>query len=174
MARDHALTEGHLRTCGLPFTALRDNLYLDVLPHLFDGAGIVRGPAGHGAAAYVSREDVAHVVAATLTADWDGQHTPDVTGPEALTFTHVVTRLAALTGRALFYVDEPVEEGCRWRAASGAPHWAVETWLGSYLATAAGELDAVSDTVTRVTGRRPMTLEQHFAAQPDLLAPLRP
>jgi uncharacterized protein YbjT (DUF2867 family) len=173
MARDHALTEGYLREAGLPFTALRDNLYLDILPHLFDADGVVRGPAGQGAAAYVSREDVARVAAATLTGDWDGQRVLDVTGAEALTFPQVATRFTALTGRTLSYVDESLEEARHWRAATGAADWEVETWMGSYLATAAGELDTVSDTVERLTGRPPMSLEQYFSAHPELLTPLR-
>jgi hypothetical protein len=85
----------------------------------------------------------------------------------------VVARLSALTGRALAYVDEPMDDARRWRTATGAPAWEVDTWIGSYLATAAGELGAVSDTVARVTGRPPMSLETYFAAHPDLLAPLR-
>jgi uncharacterized protein YbjT (DUF2867 family) len=173
MARDHALTEGYLAESGVPCTALRDNLYLDVLPHLFGADGTVRGPAGDGVAAYVSREDVARVVAACLTSPASGNQVLEVTGPEALSLDAVAARLSALVGRTLRYVDESIEEGRRWRAASGAPDWEVETWMGSYLATAAGELAATSDTVERLTGRAPESLEGYFGARPELLNPLR-
>jgi hypothetical protein len=66
-----------------------------------------------------------------------------------------------------------VDKARAWRAATGAPDWEVETWMGSYLATAAGELEAVRDTVERLTGRKPMNLEQYFTTNPELLDPLR-
>ena len=173
MARDHALTEQYLEAAGVPYTALRDNIYLDVLPHLFEADGVVRGPAGSGRAAYVSREDVARTAAACLTSEWSGNRVFDVTGPEAITLDDVAARLSALSGFTLRYVDETVEEGRRRRAASGAPDWEVETWMGSYLATAAGELEAVSDTVERFTGRQPLSLEAYFTVRPELLDALR-
>jgi NAD(P)H dehydrogenase (quinone) len=173
MARDHAMTEQYLQAAGVSYTALRDNLYLDILPHLFDGYGVARGPAGLGFAAYVSREDVARTAAACLTAAWSGERIFDVTGRESITLNEVAERLSVLTGRKLRYVDETVEEGRRWRVASGAPDWEVETWMGSYLATAAGELAVVSDTVERFTGKTPATLEEYFGARPALLNSLR-
>jgi hypothetical protein len=42
----------------------------------------------------------------------------------------------------------------------------VETWLGSYLAIAAGEASVVSGTVARFTGREPATLRSYFEAHP--------
>jgi len=173
MARDHYRTEQSLLASGVPFVALRDNLYTDILPHLFDAEGVVRGPAGDGRMAFVAREDVAQTVAAALVQRVDGNQILDVTGPESLTFDDVADRLSARTGRHLRYERESVEEGRRWRAASGAPDWEVDTWLGSYLAAAAGELADVSDTVQRLTGRPPMTLEQYFDANPHILEPLR-
>ena len=135
--------------------------------------GVVRGPAGAGRAAYVSREDVARTAAACLSSEWSGNRVFDVTGPEAITLDEAAMRLSALSGRTLRYVDETVEESRRWRAASGAPDWEVETRMGSYLATAAGELAEVSETVERFTGRRPATLEEYFTVRPELLDGLR-
>jgi len=174
MSRDHFLTEQYLVASGVPFTALRDNLYLDILPHLFDDQGVVRGPAGNGSMAFVSREDVARTVAAVLSTPGAGNHIYDVTGPEALTFAEAAHRLSALVGHQLRYEEESPEEGRRWRAAGGAPDWEVETWVGSYLAAAAGELAAVSDAVQRLTGQPALALDQYFADRLELLNPLRP
>jgi hypothetical protein len=35
-------------------TALRNSLYADLLPHLFDETGVIRGPAGDGRLAAVA------------------------------------------------------------------------------------------------------------------------
>lgn len=173
MSRDHYQSEQYLRESGVPFTALRDNLYLDLIPEMFDAQGVMRGPAGQGKAALVSREDVTRVAAAVLSSPAGSGATYDVTGPEALTMTETARRLSALVGRELRYEDESVEEGRRWRSQSGAPDWEVETWLGSYEAIAAGELEQTSDTVLRITGSRPFDLEAYFTARPQLLKHLR-
>jgi uncharacterized protein YbjT (DUF2867 family) len=171
--RDHHQSEQYLRASGMLFSALRDNLYLDMVLELFNEDGVIRAPAGQGAAAYVAREDVAQVTAAVLSNPPDSSAVYDVTGPEALTLAEAAKRLSALVGRELRYENESVEESRKWRSKFDAPAWEVETWLGSYLAIAAGELAAVSDTVLRFTGRQPLSLESYFADRPYLLANLR-
>ncbi len=173
MSRDHHLTELLLEKSGIPYAALRDNLYLDILPDMFGSDGVVRGPAADGAAAFVSREDVARVASAALSRPDVVRGAVDVTGPEALSFADAARLLSAMTGRELRYEAESVEAGRAWRAALGAPSWEVDTWLGSYEAVAAGELLAASDTVKRFTGRDPDSLEGYFARNAHLLARLR-
>jgi uncharacterized protein YbjT (DUF2867 family) len=173
MARDHHFAELLLEASGIPYASLRDNLYLDILPEMFGREGVVRGPAADGAAAFVSRDDVARVAAAALSRPDVVRGAVEVTGPEALTLSEAARRLSALAGRELRYENESVEAGRVWRAQLGAPVWEVDTWLGSYEAIAAGELAATSDAVARFTGRPPESLESYFARRPELLAPLR-
>ncbi len=170
---DHALSEAHLERMGVPYTILRDSLYLDSIPHYFGSDGVARGPAGEGRTAWVARDDVADVVAAVLAApSHHAGRTYDVTGPEATTYAQVAATLTELTGRPFGFENESVEEGRRSRAALGAPAWQVEVWLGSYLAAAAGELAPVSDTVERIAGHPPLGLRAYAERRPELLAPL--
>ena len=84
-ARDHFFTEEHIKASGIDWTFLRDSFYLEFFAALM-ASGEIRGPAGDGACAGVSRSDVARVAAAVL-AD-PGAHagkTYDLTGPEAFT-----------------------------------------------------------------------------------------
>jgi NAD(P)H dehydrogenase (quinone) len=173
-ARDHYESERALAATGVRFTVLRDNLYLDLLPELFGQDGVIRGPAGEGAAAFVAREDVAHVVVAALSAEPAGDRTLDVTGPEALTLREVAERVSALTGLDLAYEDEPIERARARRSTLGVPDWQVEAWIGSYLALAAGELERSADTVRRLTGRDPIDLETFVREHPQAFAHLRP
>jgi NAD(P)H dehydrogenase (quinone) len=173
MSRDHYQTEGILKGSGIPFTALRDNLYMDLIPEMFDEQGRIRGPAGQGRVAWVAREDVARAVAAALLQRGETSRAYDLTGPEALTLAETAARLSTLTGRDLRYEEETVEEGRAWRKRLGAPDWEVETWLGSYEAIAAGELERTSDAILRLTGREPYTLEGYFSERPHLMEPLR-
>ncbi|GAA1820223.1 SDR family oxidoreductase [Luedemannella flava] len=170
-ARDHWHTEKHIESTGVAHTFLRDSLYLDVLPHFVGADGVLRGPAGDGRVGAVARDDVADVAAAVLRdpASHAGR-TYDVTGPEAVTLAEVAGALTAATGRVITYHPETLEEAYASRERFGAPGWAVDGWVTSYAAIAAGELDVVSDTVTTVAGHPPMTFAELLAAHPPRLA----
>lgn len=172
-SRDHFASEKALAASGVTFTALRDNLYMDLLPSMLDEHGILRDPGREGRAAFVAREDVAQVVAAVLRNPPSSSSTYDVTGPEALSLEEAVHRMAAKVDRRLHYVPESVEEGRAWRSKQASEPWEVDVWMGSYLAIAAGELAHTSDTVERFTGRPPYTLDAYLEARPEILEPLR-
>jgi len=157
LGRHHWATEEHVRATGVPFTFLRMNLYLDFLPRMVVD-DVIAGPAGDGRAAWVARDDVAAVAAAVLTGEGHEGRTYDVTGREALSMTDVAARLSERLGRTIAYKDETLEEAWESRAAYGAPDWLVEAWVSTYTAIANGDLERVSDSVRRLTGREPRTL----------------
>lgn len=166
LARDHWATEEHLRAVGIPHTILRDSFYLDFLPDLAGPDGVIRGPAGDGLVGGVARADVARVAAGILLApDAHAGATYELTGREALSLAEAAQIITEVTGRPTTYVPETIEEAYASRASYGAPDWQVDAWVSTYTAIAAGELALVTDTVERLTGRRPMTLR-------ELLAPL--
>jgi NAD(P)H dehydrogenase (quinone) len=172
-SRDHYESERYLRTSGVPHTLLRDCLYMDVAPGFFDEHGVLRGPAGNGAVAWVSREDVARAAVAVLLNPGKPDAAYDLTGPEALTLAETAKRFSALCGRELRYEDESIEEARRWRSQTGAPAWEVDVWTGTYLAMKAGELGNVSNAVRQLTGRKPYRMEEYFSERPKLLGELR-
>ena len=160
LARDHWATEQHIRASGLRYTFLRDNLYLDFVPLLAGDDGVIRGPAGDGRVAAVARDDIADVAAAVLRrpGDHDGM-TYDLTGPEAITLGEAAAILSARTGRTFTYRPETLAEAYASRAGHGAPDWQVDAWVSTYTAIASGELAGVSDTVARIAGHPPLSLE---------------
>jgi uncharacterized protein YbjT (DUF2867 family) len=158
LGRDHWATEEHIRASGLPFTFPRMNLYLDFVPRMVSDEGVIAGPAGEGRLAAVARDDVAAVVASLLTSDGHEGRSYDITGGEALTFAEIAAELTRATGREVTFKDETLEEAWASRAVYGAPDWMVEAWISTYTAVARGELDEVTDTVQRFTGRAPLTL----------------
>ncbi|MFV2196193.1 SDR family oxidoreductase [Nocardiopsis sp. LOL_012] len=173
-ARTHFFTEAHIRMSGAEFTFLRPGLYLDLLPTWADGQGVVRGPAGDGRVAWVSRDDVADVATAVLTdpavTAVSGGAAYDVTGPEALTLGATVDKLSSLTGRTIRYVPETWEEALASRRWTGAPEWAVEGWASSYAAIATGELDVVAPTVPKLTGHPAQSIEGFLRRHPSALS----
>jgi len=169
----HLLTEAHLRQSGLGFTNLRDSFYLDILPEMADANSTIRGPAGSGKVAWVARGDVAQVVVAALTQDGHQGQTYDVTGSEAFGLGEAATRLSALTGGRVRYEEQTPEAARKSLTATGASGDEIEASIGTYLAIATGELSQTSDTVERLTGRKPMTLETYFRTYPERLGTLR-
>ncbi len=175
LARDHHHTEQAIVGAGLGLTALRDSLYLDVLPSFVQGDRI-RGPAGSGRFAPVARDDVAGVAVAALLDDAHAGRCYDVTGPELLTFHEVAAELSEWSARTIVYEDEPLGEAIAARAATGAPPWQVTAWVSTYTAIAAGELAVVGDTVASLTGTPPRSLRAFLRELPPpggILAPRR-
>ncbi|MGH1524916.1 SDR family oxidoreductase [Leifsonia sp. L25] len=168
LARDHYATEERIKTTGMAFTFLRDDLYLDFVEFMVGDDGVIRGPAGRGKAAMVARADVARVAATVL------QHpephrdvTYDLTGPEDLTMAQVAEKLTTHLGRAVSFHDETVEEAYASRKKWDAPQWQYDAWVSTYTAIAAGEFAGPSGDVERVTGRRPLSLDEFLTTRPE-------
>lgn len=171
LARDHWATEEAIRASGLAFTFLRSSLYADFLPVLVGADGVIRGPGAEGRVAAVARDDLADAAVAVLKGDGahDGR-THELTGPEPLSLATIAERLAAVLGSEVRYEPETVEQAWESRRPSGAPDREIEGWISTYLAIADGSLELRTDAVAELTGHPPLSLEQCFAASPELLA----
>jgi uncharacterized protein YbjT (DUF2867 family) len=154
LGRDHGATEQVVRGSGLAWTFLRDSFYAEVFPAFADQDGVIRGPAGAGRVAAVSRKDVAEVAAAVLAdpARHEGAGY-DLTGPEALTLDEIAAVLSEVRGRRYRFVDETMAEARASRARFAAPEWLVDAWISTYTAIRDGELEGVSDDVPRLLDR---------------------
>jgi NAD(P)H dehydrogenase (quinone) len=175
LARDHWHTEQHIRASPLSFTFLQDNLYADVLLDFAGPEGVLRGPAGDGRVAAVARSDVIDVAvvvleAAAMAVTAPGERGSTVhdglsyrlTGPAALTLAEVAEVIGRVTGRAVRYQNETIDEAYASRVAYGAPKWMVDGWISTYTAIAAGELADITDDVLRIAGHPPLSLAELF------------
>ena len=163
-ARDHFHTEEYLASTGLRFSALRNSLYQDTLPDLV-ADGVIRGPAGDGRFAPVSRGDIADVAVALLLDDEQPTARFDVTGPELLTMAEVAALLSEAAGAPVAFVNETMDEAYASRAHHEATAFEVAGWVTSYSAIAAGELAVVSDVVERIAGHEPTSLRAFLQAR---------
>jgi NAD(P)H dehydrogenase (quinone) len=161
LVRDHFHTEQHIRSSGMAWTFLRDNMYADFLPLVAGPDHVIRGPADDGRVAAVAQDDIAAVAHRVLRdpAAHAGS-TYELTGPEALTLGEVADVLSRVLGTPYSFHDETVAEAYESRASYGAPDWQVDAWVSTYTAIAAGELAGVTDDVERLTGHAATSLEQ--------------
>ncbi|CAN5200366.1 SDR family oxidoreductase [soil metagenome] len=165
LARDHASTEARIEESGMRHTFLRDNLYLDLVPHIAGVDGVIRGPAGQGRVAAVAQ---AHFPASATAVLSDlGPHANagyEITGPQALSLGEAAAIIRDVTGRDVTYEEESVEQAYASRAGLGAEQWQLDAWVSTYTAIASGELATVSDEVERILGRPPLTLQEVLRA----------
>lgn len=161
LARDHFATEEHIKATGMSFTFLRDAFYLDFLPELVGEDGVIRGPAGEGRVAAITRADVARVAAAVLQhPDEHRGATYDLTGREAITLGDAAEIVSQFQTAPVRFQDETVDEAYASRARWGAPDWQNDAWISTYTAIAAGEMATVSGAVGAITGRPSTTLRE--------------
>jgi NAD(P)H dehydrogenase (quinone) len=167
LGRDHGATERIIVESGLEHTFLRDSFYAEVFPYFAGEDGAIRGPAGDGRVAAVSRRDVAEVAAAVL-ADPEAHAGScyDLTGPAALTLREIAEVLTEVRGRRFTFVDETLEEARASRAHLGAPDWLVDAWISTYTAIRDGELERVSDDVPRLLGRPATPFAEAVVSRP--------
>ena len=166
LARDHFDTEEHIKTSGMRWTFLRDNLYLDFFPLLAGDDGVIRGPAGDGRVAAVAQDDIASCAEVVLR-DPDAHlgRTYSLTGPVAMTLSEAAAQMSDSLSRTVTFHDETIDEAYESRVGYGAPDWQVDAWVSTYTAIASGELASVTDDVQQLTGRPPRSLEQLLIGQ---------
>jgi uncharacterized protein YbjT (DUF2867 family) len=169
LARQHYATEERVREAGIRYTFLRSSLYADFVPYVTGEDLVIRGPAGTGKVAWISRDDIAEVAIAVLIAgdEHDGQ-TYDDTGPESVSVAQTAEILGRVINREVSYHDESIDEAWESRQKWGAPKWEMEGRITSYTAVAAGEWDVVSDAVEKITGKPAQKLESFLTANPVL------
>ena len=178
LGREHFHTEEHIRSSGLAFTFLRQNMYMDKVPQHVARGDVIRAPAGDGRVAWVSRADVAAAAVAVLTGTGHDGQTYDITGPEALTMAETAQRLAVALGRDITYEAQSPHEARalrntsrmeemdavrRERTGEGLTDEELEIWISHYVQIAGGQVGAVSDAVPLLSGRPAESLADYLA-----------
>jgi len=161
-AREHYLTEQHIRASGMHYTFLRPGFYLDSVPHWFSAEGVIQGPAGNGTIAWVSRDDLADVAVAVLTTEEHDGASYDITGARAFTLAEAAKELSRITGRTATYRPETLAEARASRAKYNPSEWDLEAWISTYVAIATGEMSVVSHSVQALTGHAPQPFADYL------------
>jgi uncharacterized protein YbjT (DUF2867 family) len=173
----HWLAEQALNWSDLPVvhvrpTVLLDGFFLIFTPDSVRESNQIRLPFGEGKTSPVAVEDVARVVAAVL-AD-PRPHIGKVyhlTGPQSETMHFFARGYSRALGRGITFVDIPVEA---WR--DGLLERGLTAHLVEHLATMAdlhraGSYDRMSEDVLRLTGQRPLGVEEFIRSHAKAFTP---
>jgi uncharacterized protein YbjT (DUF2867 family) len=165
-ARLHHAAEEAVQAAGVAWTMLRPNGFMqNTLSWAVQiPSGIIRGPVMHARWAIVDVRDIAAVAARVLESPGSaGQHAGQdytLTGPELSSPHEQVEILSRLLERPLETVEVPIEAAQEAMRAAGVDEQTV-TWLGElWRLYAAGQAEAISPDIERVTGRPPYTFRQ--------------
>ena len=122
-------------------------------------------PAGDGAEAFVSVEDIAAVAAVTLTEpETHAGHAYAPTGPQALTMAEAAAMISAAAGRTITYRDTDREQWIAAMVSTGIPAEYAAVLRPLTATVASGNGARPNSDVLEVTGTAPVTFAE-FAAR---------
>ena len=166
VANDHFWTERRLFDFKGDWTALRDNIYMDMLLHDAPRAlasGQWFHAAGDGEKAFVTRDDVAATAAGVLLT-LDGKSVVDV-GGVPIAMTEVAAAFANAAGRPIQAVAISSEQAIAGMTGAGLPPNLAAAFAAFDSDTARGLFTVTSDAVARFAGRQPTTVTEFLAKQ---------
>lgn len=169
---DHRGTEEALAASKLGWTALRENIYADILLVSLPQAiqmGKLFSAAGDGKAAYVTREDIAQVAAAILASSFEGRQTLDITGPEAVSQAEIAAIASEISGQQVDYVPLTLDVLIQNMVGAGLPQPMAEGYASFDAGIAQGKFDVVSNTVEELSGRKATNVREFLTAHREAL-----
>ncbi|MFJ1869662.1 NmrA family NAD(P)-binding protein [Streptomyces sp. NPDC088097] len=161
ISRGHHAIEEHLRASGLTHTILRPYAFTQNLLRLAPtvAQGVILGTTGDAPCNHIDCRDIGDVAAAALTRPDIAGGAYTLTGPEAVSYPALASRLTTLTGNQIRYVHLTPDE-LRDHLIHNAH---MPTWLADHVTEiqqlAITRPEAPTTTVSDILGRPPRTLD---------------
>ena len=156
----HARGEAAVRESGIAFTFIQAAGFMSNALGWSDSIrqeNVLRSSTGSGRIAFIHPDDIADVATTVLTArDYDGRSLV-ITGPEALSYGEMASAIGRAIGRTIRF-----EEISDRRAYESVVAWAGEgpyadALVDIWRAIREGRLATVSEGVTQIIGRKPIS-----------------
>lgn len=154
----HARGEHAVRESGVVFTFIRSAAFMSNAlswAHAIKREGVLRTSTGNGKIAFIHPADIADVAVKALTTGAHDREALVITGPEALTYGEMASRIGAAIGNTIRF--EPIsDEDARPNVERAYADALVDIWR----AVREGRLATVTGGVQRILGRSPLTFDQ--------------
>ena len=165
--RNHGHSDAYLARSGLAHVILRPNYFAQNIPEAIiptiESDGRFYANVGDARISMVDTADVGAVAAVALTNPGHDGNSYDVTGPVALSYDDVASKLSSRLGRRVEYVDVPDAAVRSALAGAGLGDWLADSLVSlfaQYRRSGTGGYAAhVTDTVQQMTGKPAHTLE---------------
>jgi uncharacterized protein YbjT (DUF2867 family) len=173
--RNHGESDAYLARSGLAHVILRPNYFAQNVPEsvtpTIDSDGRFYANLGDARLSMVDTADVGAVAAVALTNPGHDGKTYDVTGPQALSYDDVASKLSSRLGRRVEYVDVPDDATRSALAGAGLGDWLVDSLVSLFAQYRHSGTDGyaaqVTDTVQQLTGQPAHTLDDVLTTARD-------
>jgi uncharacterized protein YbjT (DUF2867 family) len=169
--RHHGVCDAYLRDANVQYAIVRPNLFMqniqeNTIPSIGEDR-VFYANAGQARISMVDTRDVGAVAAMLLTKPGHEGEEVDLTGPEALSYADVAAKLSRRLGRSITYLDAPDDAVHQALAGYGMGDWMAEALVELFQdyrrSGEDGYAAQVTESVQRLSGRAPRTLDQLLA-----------
>ncbi len=159
--------EDKLKSAGISFTTLRPNSFHQNVVAFFAPSiraqGVFYSSMRDARVSFLDVRDIAVVAAKALAAGEHSGKTYELNGPEGLTYVELAEKIAKHAGRAVQYVDIPIEAQRKAMLEQGMPAWQVDALIDLQEYYASGKGGAVDQLLPKLLGHAPVTMDRFLA-----------
>lgn len=160
---DHFKTEDYIRSAGLTYTFLRNNLYMDILPFyvgekVFD-TGKIYLPAGEGKVPFALRREMGEAAANVLLQKGHENKTYNISGNSLYSYYDVANSLSKISGKKISYIDADPEYFIEKLQQAGLDDFMISIIAGFNVDIKNGHYENPSDDLETLVGRIPTGLD---------------
>ena len=154
----HGIGDRQLAGSGLGYILLRPGLFAQNLLE-YAASGTIALPAGQTRVSFIDVRDIAAVAVKALTEPGHEGRTYELTGAAQLTYGDVADILSTATGRRCTYQDLSDDEYHAEIQRQGREPWDADMVVEHYRRIRAQGTRKTTDTVERLLGRPPISIE---------------
>ncbi len=162
LAKAHIETEKKIQSTGIPYTILRNNVYIDYLP-MFIGEKVLETgvffPAGDNSSAFALREDMAEAAANILTGTGHEGKIYAVSNTENISFKEIAAILSEASGDTVSYTSPDPSVYIDTITKAGVPAEYANVFAGFGKAFEQGEFHTVDTDLETLLGRKPTSVK---------------
>lgn len=162
----HIATENWIKSSGMHYTILRNNLYMDLLPWFFGEKVMETGvflPAGDTKAAFALRDDMAEATANVLVTEGHENKVYNFSNSENVSIGEMVTNLGEIVGKEIPYTSPSSEVFVETLTNAKVPADFVGMFAGFSEAIQQGEFTVENSDLENILGRKPTSAKQYLS-----------
>jgi uncharacterized protein YbjT (DUF2867 family) len=168
----HSVIEKKLADDSFAYTVLRPTFFAENFKNFewenITERGIIYTTGGTGKTGFVAVDDIVNVAATVLTEQGHEHKIYELTGTRLYSYDEVASLLTEITGKQVVYPNPTPEEFKSVLHSAGAPAMVADYMNLVYRLIRDNQVNYLTDTVTAITGKRPMhlkaVLERDFQA----------
>lgn len=163
VASAHLNTERVIRQSGIPYTIMRNNLYMDGLPMFLGEKVLETGiffPAGDTRAAYVLRREMAEAAACILTGSGHEDREYYISNSVPVSFVEIASLLEEITGRKVSYTSPDLKTYQETLSGLGVPEEAIGFFSSFAEGVRQGEFLPPGTDLEDLLGRKPTSVRE--------------